>query len=304
MRILFMGTPDFAAASLARLYKDGHEVCGVFTQPDRPKNRGMKETASPVKQLADAHGTPVWQPVRLRDGAAAAEIRALAPELIVVVAYGRILPLEILNIPPYGCINIHGSLLPKYRGAAPIQWAVLNGETVTGVTAMYLAEEMDAGDVIASKETEIGPEETSGQLFDRLRDLGAELLSETVTAIAAGTAARTPQAHEQATFAPPLSRELSPIDWSKSAAQIRNQIRGLDPWPCATADLAGTVFKIFRAESRTERSGSEPGTILSAGKDGITVACGDGALCITELQAPGGKRMRAADYLRGHPICL
>jgi methionyl-tRNA formyltransferase len=219
------------------------------------------------------------------------------------VAYGKLLPKEILNLPPLGCINIHGSILPKYRGSAPIQWAVLNGEKTTGVTSMYMAEAMDAGDMIMVKQTDIGDYETSGALYERLSILGAELLGETVAAIAAGTASRTPQNDAEATFAPPLTKELSPIDWTKTAREITCLIRGLNPWPLATAEISGTSFKIYSAEMKLGKTVKQSGTIVSAGKEGIEIACADGSVIIKELQAPGGKRMAAADYLRGHPIC-
>ena len=283
MRILFMGTPDFAAVSLKRLVEDGHELCGVFTQPDKPRNRN-KVTFSPVKEYALSHGLTVYQPTKLRDGTALELVRSLAPELIVVVAYGRI--------------------LPKYRGSAPINWAMLNGDTETGVSIMYMAEELDAGDVILTAKTPIDPEEDLPSLWDRLAKVGAEALAEALPLLAAGTAPRTPQDAAQATFAPMLSRELSPIDWTKPMAAIRNQVRGLIPWPCATAELVGQRFKIYKTAVGTATD-KTPGTLLSAGKKGIEVACGDGqSLWITELQAEGGKRMSAAAYLLGHPTAF
>ena len=302
MRIFFMGTPDFAEVSLHALSAAGHEVCGVFTQPDKPAKRGMKLTECPVKQAATEMGIPVWQPEKLRDGNAEMLLRNLAPELIVVVAYGRILPRTILDLPKYGTINIHGSLLPKYRGAAPIQWAVLNQEPVTGVSAMYLAEEMDAGDVIDTRETRILPGETSGELYHRLALIGAELLVSVVDRIGNGTAARNPQDPEKATFAPMLTREMSPVNWSKDRKTIVGQILGLDPWPGATAEFSGVSFKLFRAFYGADGTNKAPGTVVSAGKNGLEIACGDGTVFIRELQAPGGKRMAAEDYLRGHPI--
>ncbi|MGE4485054.1 MAG: methionyl-tRNA formyltransferase [Oscillospiraceae bacterium] len=304
MRILFMGTPDFAAASLGALYRAGFDVVGVFTQPDKPKNRGMKLEASPVKKMALEYGTPVFQPLKLRDASVIEDIKKLEPDLIAVVAYGKILPKNMLDIPPLGCINIHGSVLPSYRGSAPIQWAVLNGEKTTGVTAMYMAEEMDAGDIIAVKETEIGHNETSGELFDRLMVIGADLLVETVRNIERGNVGRTPQNHDEATFAPPIKKELCPIDWSKTSGEILCKIRGLNPWPVATAKIAGTEFKIYTAERAENPSGKQCGTVFSADSKGISIACADGAVRITELQAAGGKRMPAGDYLRGHPICI
>ena len=303
MRILFMGTPDFAAVSLKRLVEDGHEICGVFTQPDKPRNRN-KVTFSPVKEYALSQGLTVYQPTKLRDGTALELVRSLAPELIVVVAYGRILPKDILDVPPLGCVNVHASLLPQYRGSAPINWAMLNGDTETGVSIMYMAEELDAGDVILTAKTPIDPEEDLPSLWDRLAKAGAEALAEALPLLAAGTAPRTPQDSTQATFAPMLSRELSPIDWTKPMAAIRNQVRGLIPWPCAAAELAGQRFKIYKTAVGTATD-KTPGTLLSAGKKGIEVACGDGrSLFITELQAEGGKRMAAGAYLLGHPISI
>ena len=303
MRILFMGTPDFAVSSLEALVAAGHDVCGAFTQPDKPKNRGMKLLPTPVKVCAQAHGIPVFQPVKLRDGAALAQIRELAPELIVVAAYGRILPDDILAAPPKGCINVHSSLLPKYRGAAPINWAVLNGDGETGVTIMHMAHDLDAGDIIAQAATPIDPDETVVSLHDRLAVLGAELLVQVVADIAAGTAARTPQDHDKATLAPMLSRELSPMDFTRPARELHNQVRGLIPWPAAVTELGGNRCKVFSTSVLDARTSAAPGTILAAGKEGIQVACGGGTvLRIDELQPDGGKRMRAADYLRGHPI--
>lgn len=301
MRILFMGTPDFAVATLKRLVEDGHDICGVFTQPDKPRNRN-KVTFSPVKEYALSQNLTVYQPLKMRDGTAFSIVQELKPELIVVVAYGRILPKEILEAPKYGCINVHASLLPKYRGAAPINWSILNDEKETGVSIMYMAEELDAGDVIRVVRTPIAPDETMPALWDRLAELGAQAMSEVVPMLENGTAERVPQDHSQMTYAPMLSRELSPIDWTRSARAIDCQVRGLVPWPCATAELAGQRFKIH-ATAPGRDTDKAPGTILSAGKAGIQVACGDGSsLYITELQAEGGKRMSAAAYLLGHPI--
>lgn len=304
MRILFMGTPEFAAASLKRLVEDGHTICGVFTQPDKPKNRGHKVVFSPVKEYALTENIPVYQPASMRDGEALERIRELAPELTVVAAYGKILPEEILAVPPRGSINVHSSLLPKYRGAAPINWAILNGETETGVSIMYMAKELDAGDVILQKSTPIGPEEDAGTLTARLAGLGAEALSEAVTALADGTAGRTPQDESMQTYAPMLGREMSPIDWTRSAHAVSCQVRGLIPWPCASTDIiSGEAVKLFSVRETEEETGAAPGVILAAGKHGIDVACGDGkVLRILELQAGGGKRMTAAAYLLGHPI--
>lgn len=307
MRILFMGTPEFAVPSLEALVAAGHEVCGVFSQPDKPVGRHQnKLQPTPVKECALAHNIPVFQPVKMRDGTALAQIQALAPELIVVAAYGRILPDEILDCPPKGCINVHSSLLPKYRGAAPINWAVINGDTVSGVTIMHMATELDAGDIIAQESTEIGPDETAEELYRRLSILGAGLLVQAVSAIEAGIAQRTPQNGAEATLAPMLGKELSPMDWSRTAHALHCQVRGLLPWPVASTDkLTGETIKIYRTEETGERTQARPGTVLAAGKQGIDVACGEGTvLRITELQAPGKKRMKAADYLRGHPISI
>ena len=302
MRILFMGTPEFAVASLKRLVEDGHDVCGVFTQPDRPKNRGMKMTFSPVKEYALSQGLTVYQPLKMRDGEALGIVQQLQPELIVVAAYGRILPEEILNAPKYGSINVHSSLLPAYRGAAPINWAILDGLDETGVTIMYMAKELDAGDIIHTVKTAIDIDETAQELTLRLADLGAQALSETVDMLAAGTAVRTPQEHEKHTYAPMLSKALSPIDWNKTARQIHDQVRGLIPWPCASTVVGGKNVKVHKTAFGAETTAA-PGTVVSAGKQGIEIACGDGrTLLITQLQGEGGKRMAAADYLRGHSV--
>ena len=307
MRIVFMGTPDFAVPSLEGLIAAGHEVCGVFTQPDKPVGRHQNRLqATPVKAAALAHDIPVFQPVKLRDGTALSTLETLAPELIVVAAYGRILPDDILALPPMGCINVHSSLLPKYRGAAPINWAVVNGDAETGVTIMHMATELDAGDIISQVTTPIDPEETVESVHDRLARLGGELLVTTVEAIANGTATRTPQDPEKVTLAPMLSRELSPIDWSRPAKAIHNQVRGLTPWPANSTDIfGGDTVKVFSVTETGTETNKPAGTIVSADKNGIDVACGDGmVLRILELQAPGSRRMSAADYLRGHSVTV
>lgn len=303
MRILFMGTPDFAVASLSALLAAGHEVCGVFTQPDKPKNRGMKLQASPVKEFALAHDIPVFQPVKMRDGEAMGYIRDLDPALIVVAAYGRILPDDILDYPVHGCINVHSSLLPRYRGAAPINWAILNGDKTTGVTIMHMAAELDAGDIILQGVTDIGPDETAPELFDRLAALGGQLLVEAVGQIERGEAARTPQTASEVTYAPMLGRELSPMDWTKPAQTLHDQVRGLLPWPCATAEFGGVRCKVFSTAVLDGTTDLKPGTVAEAGKEGIVMACGGGSLLrVRELQPDGKKRMAAADFLRGHPL--
>lgn len=303
MRIVFMGTPDFAEASLKKLIEENFDVVGVFTQPDKPKGRGMELSFSPVKELALANALPVFQPIKMRDGTALEQIKALEPDILVVVAYGRILPDEILAVPKYGAINVHGSLLPKYRGAAPIQWAVLNGDRVTGVSTMYLASEMDTGDVIYTAETEIGEFETSGELFDRLMVMGADLLVKTLRDIENGTAPRTPQDNSKASYVSQLDKSFSPIDWNKSPRSVVKWIYGLQPWPVATMEIDGQSYRVFAAEYTGNRTDKKPGQIVGAGKEGIEVACADGeTLMITQIQAPGKKRMKAADFLRGHPI--
>jgi len=302
MKIVFMGTPVFAQVPLERLYDEGYDLAAVFTQPDKPRSRGLKVTFSPVKECAIAHGTPVYQPSTLRDGTAAEIIRSLGCDLIVVVAYGRLLPNEILDIPPLGAINIHGSLLPMYRGAAPIQWAILRGESETGLTSMYISEQLDSGDILLTTRTKIGEKETAGDLISRLSHMGAELLSETLKAISSGEAVRIKQNHDEATFAPPLTKEMSQIDWSGSARSIINKIRGLNPWPVATTAISGRIFKIYSAEQGSGSAAFCPGVVVSTGKQGIEIACGDGSIIIKELQAPGGKRMSSYDYLRGNPV--
>ncbi len=303
MRVVFMGTPDFAAASLHRLLEERFEVVGVFTQPDKPRGRGMELAFSPVKELALEAGLPVFQPEKMRDGTAMGILRQLEPDILVVVAYGRILPDEMLALGRYGAVNVHGSLLPKYRGAAPIQWAVLNGDPITGVSTMYLAHDMDAGDIIYTAETAIGEFETSGELFDRLMLMGAELLVKTLRDIEAGIAPRTPQDHSKASYVKMLDKSLCPIRWDQTPRGVVKQICGLQPWPVATMELQGNVYKVFGAAYTDNTTGKAPGSLVSAGPAGIEMACADGkTLLITELQAPGKKRMRAADFLRGHPL--
>lgn len=303
MKILFMGTPDFAVPSLRALLQDGHELLGVFTQPDKPKNRGMKLQAPPVKEVALEAGIPVFQPEKMRDGTALAILHELKPELIVVAAYGRILPREILDVPEYGCINVHSSLLPKYRGAAPIHWAILNGDAESGVTIMHMAEALDAGDIISQARTPIDPDETVGELHDRLAIMGAELLVQTVQNIACGKAKRTPQEEAEVTLAPMLSRALSPMQWERPARELHNQVRGLTPWPSATAMLAGKQYKVWKTAVLDRITDAAPGTILEAGEAGIQIACGNGTvLLIDELQAEGKRRMLVSDFLRGNSL--
>ncbi len=300
MRVVFMGTPDIAATCLQKILDDGFDVVGVYTQPDRPKGRGMKMVFSPVKELALSRNIPVFQPENFREDATVEELATLKPDVVAVVAYGRILPQRVLDIPACGCINIHASLLPKYRGSAPYQWAVLNGLKETGVTAQHMALKMDAGDIIDVAKTAIGENETAGELLDRLAVLGADLLSRVLSRFAAGEVAGTPQDESQVSFAPMLDKSMCPIDWTKTAQQVHDHVRGLHPWPVATANIGGTCFKIHSTVI-VEGKG-QPGQVLELTKTGLKVACGEGAVEIRVLQAEGGKRMTAPDYFRGHPL--
>ena len=300
MRVVFMGTPDIAATCLKKILADGFDVVGVYTQPDRPKGRGMKLVASPVKEVAAINGIPVFQPENFKSEEAVRQLRELEPDICAVVAYGQLLPKSVLDVPARGCINIHASVLPKYRGSAPYQWAVLDGLRETGVTAMYLCRKMDAGDIIDVSKTPIGPDETAGELLGRLAVLGADLLSKTLSRFEAGEVAATPQNEAEVSYAPMLDKSMCPIDWNNTAQRVHDHVRGLHPWPVATAELAGTKFKIH-ATAVVEGSGV-PGTILGLTKTGLRVACGQGAVEIRSLQAEGGKRMAAPDYFRGHPL--
>ena len=302
MRVVFMGTPDIAATCLKQIIADGFEVVGVYTQPDRPKNRGMKLAFSPVKEIALENGLPVYQPENFREEETVEQLRALRPDVVAVVAYGRILPQSVLDVPTHGCINIHASILPNYRGSAPYQWAVLDGLTETGVTAMYLCRQMDAGDIIEISKTPIGPDETAGELLDRLAVLGAALLSKTLTAFANGKVVASPQDEEKATYAPMLDKTMCPIDWNKTAQQVHNHVRGMNPWPVATTEIQGKRFKVYATKVLDESTDVAPGTILGLTKTGLKMACGDGVIEIRTLQAEGGKRMAAPDYFRGHPL--
>ena len=302
MRVVFMGTPDIAATCLQKILADGFDVVGVYTQPDRPKGRGMKMVFSPVKEVALAHDIPVFQPENFREEETVQTLRDLQPDVVAVVAYGRILPQKVLDVPPKGCINIHASLLPRYRGSAPYQWAVLDGLKETGVSAMYLCREMDAGDVIDVSKTPIGPNETAGELLDRLAVLGADLLSKTLSRMADGEVTATPQDPTLVTYAPMLDKTMCPIDWNKTAQQVHNHVRGLHPWPVATMELQGQRFKVHATVVVEGKEGVAPGTILGLTKTGLQIACKDGAVEIRSLQAEGGKRMAAPDYFRGHPL--
>ena len=295
-----MGTPDIAATCLKKILADGFEVVGVYTQPDRPKGRGMKLIAPPVKEVALANNIPVFQPENFREEETVRQLRDLKPDICAVVAYGRILPQKVLDVPTYGCINIHASVLPKYRGSAPYQWAVLDGLTETGVSAQFMSRGVDEGDVIDVAKTPIGENETAGELLDRLAVLGADLLSSTLTKFANGTVTATPQNGAEATFAPMLDKAMCPIDWAKTARQVHNQVRGLHPWPVATMELKGQKFKVHA--TRIVEGSGQPGEILGLTKTGLRIACGEGAVEVISLQAEGGKRMAAPDYFRGHPL--
>lgn len=299
MRIVFMGTPDFAVPSLQALIDAGHDVCAVYTQPDKPQGRKQILTAPPVKTLALEHDIPVFQPNTLKNEDEQARLRELAPEVIIVVAYGKLLPKAVLDIPPHGCINVHGSLLPRWRGAAPIQWAVIAGDEMAGVTTMQMAEGLDTGDMLLTYETKVGEKETAGELFDRLAQSGAELLTQTLVKLDEITP--RPQDDAQSCYAHMLDKQMAVIDWSKSAHEIDCLIRGLNPWPIALTTLSGERLKVFAAEKAA--GNGEAGTVLEADpKKGLTVACGEGALKLTEIQLVGGKRMKVNDFLRGHAI--
>ena len=305
LNVVFMGTPDFAVPCLKRLLEEGHRVKGVFSQPDRPKGRGMHLQPPPVKVLAQEHGLPVFQPSTLRDGSALAQLKELNPDVIVVVAYGRILPPDILKLPPLGCINVHASLLPRLRGAAPIQWSIIRGEKVTGVTTMYMAEGLDTGDMIFKEETPIGPEETAGELFERLAPMGAELLIKTLKAVEKGTAPRIPQDDALATLAPPLKKEDARLDFSASPADFCNRVRGCNPSPGAFALCEdGSPLKVHRAIPVPDRKG-EPGVLLD--KKRLIVGCGNGAVELLTVQPQGKKAMEGSAFLnglRGAPLRL
>ena len=296
-----MGTPDIAATCLKKILADGFEVVGVYTQPDRPKGRGMKMVFPPVKEVAIAHNIPVFQPENFREEETVEQLRALKPDVCAVVAYGRILPQKVLDIPTCGCINIHASLLPQYRGSAPYQWAVLDGLKETGVSAQHMVLEMDAGDVIDVAKTPIGENDTAGEVLDRLAVLGADLLSRVLNRAKCGDkCCGKPQCQEEVTFAPMLNKTMCPIDWTKTAQQVHNQVRGLHPWPVATMELQGKKFKVHA--TRIVEGSGKPGEILGLTKTGLQIACGEGAVEIISLQAEGGKRMAAPDYFRGHPL--
>lgn len=299
MKILFMGTPDIAAISMKKLISDGFDVVGVVTQPDKPRGRKQILTPPETKTAAIEANIPVFQPEKLKNGELLPILEELSPDLIAVVAYGKMLPDYILDFPKYGCVNMHASLLPRYRGASPIQQAVINGDKITGVTTMKMDSGMDTGDILLSKTIEVGLHETSGELFERIALLGGEVLSETVKNIDSITP--LPQDEEKATYAPVLKKEMAEIDWTKSAYAVMKHIFGMNPWPCAYTYYDGGVIKIFTAEESADEPNAEPGEILGFEKQkGLKVKCGTGCVYIGELQAPGSRRMTAEEYLRGH----
>ena len=304
-----MGTPDFAVPSLRAFVDHGYEVVGVFCQPDRPKGRGHKLAACPVKELAQSAGIPVFQPERIKREEGVAMLKSCAPDLCVTAAFGQLLSQEILDIPPLGTINVHSSLLPKHRGSAPINWSIIKGDPVTGVTTMFTDKGMDTGDILLTRETPIGPAENAGELTDRLAVMGAQLLIETIRAIEAGTLARTPQDHAAATYEPKMDKELGRIDWSKSAQELDWLVRGTTPWPGAFTTLGEQTIKVFELDILDGPASGAPGEIVAAdAKRGLVVSCGDHDVALAQIQMPGAKRMNAKDYLRGHTmetgVCL
>lgn len=301
-RILFMGTPAFAVPSLQALIDHGENVVAVVSQPDRPKGRGRKLAPTPVKEVALAHGIPVLQPTKIRTAEFLDELRAYNADLFVVTAYGRILPGTLLNLPPLGTINVHGSLLPKYRGAAPVQWAILRGEKETGITIMQMDEGMDTGDILLPRPLAIEPDDTAASLATRMAHLGGQALIEALELLKAGKLPRQKQDNTLATDAPPLTKEMGVLDWKGSAQELSCQIRGLDPWPTAHATLHNETIRLFRPAVVGETTSEPPGTVLRAEKNGLAIATGNGILLVGELQREGGKRLPAADFLRGYPI--
>ncbi|MBQ8620173.1 MAG: methionyl-tRNA formyltransferase [Clostridia bacterium] len=304
-----MGTPDFAVPSLEALIENGYDVVGVFCQPDRPKGRGHKLSACPVKEVAIKHDIPVFQPERIKRPEGVEMLKSCAPDLCVTAAFGQLLSQEILDIPPLGTINVHSSLLPKHRGSAPINWSVIMGDEITGVTTMFTDKGMDTGDILLMRETPIGEKENAGELSDRLAVMGAQLLIETIQALEAGTLERIPQDHEAATYEPKMDKELGRIDWSKTAREIDWLVRGTTPWPGAYTTLGDQTIKVFGLEVKDGAASGQPGEIIAAdAKQGLVVSCGDHDVEMLTIQMPGAKRMNAKDYLRGHTmdtgVCL
>ncbi|PHV71896.1 methionyl-tRNA formyltransferase [Sporanaerobium hydrogeniformans] len=305
MRVVFMGTPDFAVPTLQMLIDEGHTLCAVVTQPDKPKGRGKKEAMPPIKELALRYNLPVLQPQRIRgDEAFFTHIQSLNPDIIVVVAFGQILPESILTIPKYGCINIHGSLLPKYRGAAPIQWSIINGEDLTGVTIMYMDKGMDTGDMLLKKEIPITKEDTYETLHGKMKEVGAKALLEAMPLIVAGGDSREKQEEAESTYAPMIQKSLGEMDWSKPATTLDCLIRGLNPWPVCYTTYKGEVMKVWKAKVLLDTSNEKPGTLLKVDKEGLQVQTGVGSLLIEELQMPNKKRMPVSEYIKGNTLLV
>jgi methionyl-tRNA formyltransferase len=311
MKIMFMGTPDFAATILDKLIQAGHEVIAVITQPDKQKGRGHEVSFPPVKELALKHGLTVYQPVKVREAEFLKTVEELAPEIIVVAAFGQILPKALLDIPQFGCINVHASLLPKYRGAAPIQYSIIDGEEETGITIMQMGVGMDTGDIILQAKLPIASDETGGSLFDKLAILGGTLIIEALTKIENKTAVRITQDHDKATYVKQISKEMGKLDFTKPAVELERLIRGLNPWPSAFTYLGGKTLKFWKAEVEAAGTATEnaaaspvPGEIVRVTKDSFAVMTGDGLLVIKELQLEGKKRMSADAFLRGCPVSI
>lgn len=302
-RVVFMGTPEFAVPCL-KMLSEQTEVVGVVTQPDKPRGRGQKMMASPVKAFAEKKGIPVYQPVKVREEEFIGVLENLKPDLMVVVAFGQILPRRVLDIPAHGCINVHASLLPRYRGAAPMQWSIIHGEKKTGITTMFMDAGLDTGDMLLKQEIGISEDMTLEELHDALMGMGAEVLQETLGQLSDGTLKREPQADEDSSYAPMIGKETGRIDWEKPAKEIHDLVRGLNSWPGAYTFLKGSKYKIWRTRVLEERPEGAPGTVLRADKSGLVAAAGDVSLEILEMQAPGGKKMKARDYLLGHGIEL
>ncbi|KDR94029.1 methionyl-tRNA formyltransferase [Peptoclostridium litorale DSM 5388] len=303
LKAVFMGTPDFAVPCLKAMLDEGIEVAAVVTQPDKPKGRGKKLAMPPVKELAIENGIQVYQPKRVKDGEFVEILKEINPDIIVVVAFGQILSKEILSIPKYGCINVHGSLLPKYRGAAPVNWAIINGEKKTGITTMYMDEGLDTGDMILKSEVEIGDDETAGELYHRLSSLGAQVLKDTIGAISKGNAPREKQDDSISTYAHMMDKKLGAIDWKKQPHEIVNLVRGTNPWPGAYTGYNGNTMKIWEVAEYDSCTGdSEPGRITSVSDDGIVVSCANGCIIVKEIQMPNKKRMKVSEYLKGNEI--
>ena len=302
MKIVFMGTPEFAVPCLQKIIDEGHEVVAVVTQPDKPKGRGKKLAMPPVKELALKYDIPVYQPLKAREESFVNTLKEMNPELIVVVAFGQILPKSILDIPKYGCVNVHASLLPRYRGAAPLNWVIINGEEKTGVTTMYMDEGLDTGDMILKSEIPLDDEITAGELHDKMMIDGAKVLKETIDLIEKGEAPREKQSNEDTCYSPIMNKSLGNIDWKKSAIDIHNLVRGINPWPSAYTTYEGQTMKIWKTKVIDKNSDKDPGTIISVDKEGINVSTSEGILQIKEIQMAGKKRMEVPEYIKGNNI--